>query len=319
MRHRLPPLNALKSFEAAARHESFTKAARELNVTQGAVSHQVKALEERLGLRLFQRERQRLLITGAGRQYLEVVRDAFDRISMGTERLLEQQQNGPLVISTSPNFAAKWLMHRLPSFARSHPDVDLHISATLQHIDFARDDADLAIRHGDGRWPGLSVTKLCDEEIFPVCSPRLLEGRKGLRNAEDLARHTLIHLNDHEDWAQWLKAVGVTGIDASRGPLFSERSMAIDAAIEGQGVALARTALAAWDLLNGRLARPLPHALPADYAYWIVCPRSSADLPRIANLRNWLLDQSADDARRLREAGPGANEPIGRNSRRARS
>ena len=262
MRHRLPPLNALKSFEAAARHESFTKAARELNVTQGAVSHQVKALEERLGLRLFQRERQRLLITEAGRTYLEVIRDAFDRISRGTERLLEQEKSGPLVVSTSPNFAAKWLVHRLAGFSLTHPDIDLHISASRQHIDFARDDADIAIRHGDGQWPGLSVTKLCDEEIFPVCSQRLLEGRNGLREPKDLAKHTLLHLNDYEDWTGWLKAVGISGIDATRGPLFSERSMAIDAAIEGQGVALARTALAAWDLLRGRVVRPFGLSVP---------------------------------------------------------
>jgi DNA-binding transcriptional LysR family regulator len=146
MARRLPSLNALKAFEAAARHESFTKAAEELCVTQGAVSHQVKALEEELGFRLFQRERQRLVITEAGRSYLEVVRDAFDRLAAGTERLLQRQKAGVLTVSTSPNFAAKWLVHRLGGFAELHPEIDLRVSASMQHVDFARDDVDLTIR-----------------------------------------------------------------------------------------------------------------------------------------------------------------------------
>src|SRR5256885_4428090 len=157
MPRRLPPLNALKAFEAAARHESFTRAAGELFVTQGAVSHQVKALEEELGLKLFRCEHQRLVITDAGRAYLEVVRDAFDRIAMGTERLQQRQNTGALTVTTSPNFAAKWLVHRLGRFAEQHPGIDLRVSASLHHVDFAREDIDLAVRHGDGSWPGLAV------------------------------------------------------------------------------------------------------------------------------------------------------------------
>src|SRR5713226_7766949 len=174
MPRRLPPLNALKAFEAAARHESFTRAAEELCVTQGAVSHQVKALEAELGLRLFNRERQRLVITDAGRSYLEVVRDAFDRLAAGTNRLVQLQKTGVLTVTTSPNFATKWLVHRLGKFVEAHPDIDLRVSASLQHIDFAREDIDLAIRHGDGQWPGMSVTRLCAEELFPVCSPKFV-------------------------------------------------------------------------------------------------------------------------------------------------
>src|SRR6476659_5023303 len=171
MPRRLPSLNALKAFEASARHESFTKSADELCVTQGAVSHQVKALEAELGLRLFQRERQRLVITEAGRSYLVVVRDAFDRIAAGTEELLQRQSGGVLTVSTSPDFAAKWLVYRLGRFAEAHPEIDLRVSATLHHVDFAREDVDLAVRHGDGNWPGLNITRLCAEELFPVCSP----------------------------------------------------------------------------------------------------------------------------------------------------
>src|SRR4051812_3380566 len=148
MPRRLPPLNALKSFEAAARHESFTRAAEELCVTQGAVSHQVKALEDELGLKLFTRERQRLVITEAGRDYLVVIRDALDRIAFGTERLLQRQSAGVLTVSTSPDFAAKWLVSRLGHFVEAHPEIDLRVSATMHHIDFAREDVDVAVRHG---------------------------------------------------------------------------------------------------------------------------------------------------------------------------
>src|SRR5437868_11287198 len=183
MPRRLPPLNALKAFEAAARHESFTRAAQELCVTQGAVSHQVKALEEELGVKLFNRERQRLLITEAGREYLNVVRDALDRIAVGTERLVQRQRSGALTISTSPDFAAKWLVHRLGRFAEAHPDIDLRVSAMMHHVDFAREDVDIAVRHGDGHWPGLHVTHLCPEHLFAVCSPKLAAG---LRRPNDL-------------------------------------------------------------------------------------------------------------------------------------
>src|SRR5215469_5506258 len=176
MRPRLPPLNALKVFEAAARHESFTRAAEELCVTQGAVSQQVKALEAGLGIKLFNRERQRLIITEAGRDYLAVVRDALDRIAVGTERLLQRQSAGVLTVSTSPDFAAKWLVHRLGHFAEAHAGIDLRVSATLQHVDLAREQVDVAVRHGEGNWPGLDTIRLSAEHLFVVCSPKLLTG-----------------------------------------------------------------------------------------------------------------------------------------------
>ena len=299
MPRRLPALNALKAFEAAARHESFTRAAEELCVTQGAVSHQVKALEAELGLKLFNRERQRLIITEAGRAYLSVVRDAFDRIADGTERLLQRQNAGALTVSTSPNFAAKWLVHRLARFAEAHPSIDLRVSASPHHVDFAREDIDLAIRHGNGQEPDLHVTRLCAEELFPVCSPKLLQGSNALRNADGLSRHTLLHVNDRQDWSKWLEAAGAKHVDPSRGPILSQASMAIDAAIDGQGLAIARSALAAWDTIAGRLVRPFAVALPAAFAYWIVCPKATAKLPKIAAFTDWLLAEAADDVRRL--------------------
>lgn len=299
MKRRLPSLNALKAFEASARHESFTRAAGELFVTQGAISQQVKALEDELGVKLFQREHQKLALTDAGRNYLGVVRDAFDRLATGTERLLQRQSAGLLNVSTSPNFAAKWLVHRLGRFSEAHPEIDLRISASMQHVDFAREEVDLAVRHGDGRWPGLHVTRLCVEELFPVCSPGLLRGSKPLAKPADLRRHSLLHANDAKHWSMWLDRARVSGVDVDRGVVFSQASMAIDAAIQGQGVAMARTALAAWDLLEGRLVRPFPLALEAPFALWIVCPKATAELPKIATFRQWLLEEAGSDTRRL--------------------
>src|SRR5207302_2079863 len=203
MRPRLPSLNALKAFEAAARHESFTRAAEELCVTQGAVSHQVKALEAELAIKLFTRERQRLVITEAGRDYLNVVRDALDRIAIGTERLLQRQSAGVLTVSTSPDFAAKWLVHRLGYFAEAHTGIDLRVSATLHHVDFTREEVDLAVRHGDGNWAGLAVVRLCSEQLFPVCSPKLASGRNRISRASDLLKFPLLRLDDWKIWTRW--------------------------------------------------------------------------------------------------------------------
>jgi LysR family glycine cleavage system transcriptional activator len=298
MPRRLPPLNALKAFEAAARSESFTRAAEELHVTQGAVSHQVKALEATLGLKLFNRERQRLALTEPGRDYLAVVRDALDRIALGTERLVQRQTSGVLTLSTSPDFAAKWLVYRLGRFAESHPEIDLRVSAVAQRVDFAREDVDLAVRHGDGKWPGLDAVRLSSERLFPVCSPRLVAGRNRIRTAADLLKFPLLHLDDWTTWTRWFEAAGVRD-PVAHGPSLNQASMLIDLAADGQGVALARTVLAAWDLINGRLVRPIDVSLRMSNTYWIVCPKVNANLPKIATFRKWLLAEAADDARRL--------------------
>jgi LysR family transcriptional regulator, glycine cleavage system transcriptional activator len=302
MPRRMPPLNAVKAFEAAARHESFTRAAEELCVTQGAVSHQVKALEAELGLKLFNRERQRLVITEAGRDYLIVIRDAFDRIAQGTERLLQRQSGGALAVSVSPNFAAKWLVHRLGRFADVHPEIDLRISAQAHHV--------------DGNAPGLHITRLCVEEVFPVCSPKLVAGRNPLRKPSDLGRFTLIHLRDRQGWSnrqgwsQWLDFAGASGVDSSRGLVLDQASMAIDAAVDGQGVVLTRTALAAWDLVGGRLVQPFDIAMPASFGYWIVCAKTTAKLPKIVAFSEWLLAEAAEDARQLNRLKSKARQSV---------
>jgi LysR family glycine cleavage system transcriptional activator len=299
MLRRLPPLNALKAFEAAARSESFTRAAEELNVTQGAVSHQVKALEATLGLRLFNRERQRLVLTEPGREYLAVVRDALDRIAVGTDRLVQRQSSGVLTVTTSPDFAAKWLVNRLGRFAESHPEIDLRISATVQHVDFAREDVDLAVRHGDGKWAGLDAVRLCSEQLFPVCSPKLVSGRNRIKTASDLLKFPLLRLDDWSTWTKWFEAAGVTD-PVAHGPVLNRASMLIDAAVDGQGIALARTTLAAWDLINGRLVRPFDVSLRLSNMYWIVCPKVASSIPKVAAFRKWLLAEAAEDARRLK-------------------
>jgi LysR family glycine cleavage system transcriptional activator len=296
-------LNGLKAFEAAARSQSFTRAAEELNVTPGAVSHQVKALEDTFGLRLFHRERQRLILTEAGRDYLAVIRDAFDWIAVGTERLLQHQESGVLTVSTSPDFAAKWLVNRLGRFAENCPGVDLRVAAATHYADFARDEVDVAIRHGDGHWPGLDVVRLYSERLFPVCSPKLVTGRNRITKAADLLKFPLLRLEDAKNWARLFETAGVKAT-VGPGPVLNRASMLIDAAIDGQGIALARTALAAWDLINGRLVRPVEISLRMANTYWIVCPKAVSNVPKIATFRNWVLAETADDTRRLKALAP---------------
>jgi LysR family glycine cleavage system transcriptional activator len=261
----------------------------------------VKALEAELGIKLFNRERQRLVITDAGREYLIVVRNALDMIAIGTERLLQRQSSGVLTVSTSPDFAAKWLVHRLGRFAEAHPGIDLRISATMHHVDFAREDVDVAVRHGDGSWPGLDVTRLSGEHLFVVCSPKLLTGRDGIGKPADVLKFPLLHLDDRKDWRKWLDSAGVDGPEPSHGPVLNRASMVIDAAVDGHGIALARTTLAAWDLIAGRLVRPFTTALRLSKTYWIVCPKVTATLPKIVVFRDWLVAEAADDAKRLKD------------------
>jgi LysR family glycine cleavage system transcriptional activator len=262
----------------------------------------VKALEATLGIKLFNREHQRLAITEAGREYLAVIRDALDRIAVGTEHLVQRQSSGVLTVSTSPDFAAKWLVHRLGRLAESHPEIDLRVSATMHHVDFAREEVDRAVRHGDGKWPGLDVVRLCSERLFPVCSPKLVSGRKPIATAADLLKFPLLRLADWTTWTRWFEAAGVAD-PVAHGPIINRASMLIDAAIDGQGIALARTTLAAADLINGRLIRPIDVSLTMPNTYWIVSPKVTATAPKVATFRNWLLAEAAEDARRLKALG----------------
>ncbi len=299
MPRRLPSLNALRAFEAVARQLSLTKAAHELHVTPGALSHQIKLLEDQLGAKLFRRSARGLQFTDLGRDYLPVVREAFDRLTAGTESLFSPGPSGTLTVSVSPNFAAKWLVPRLARFSATHPEIDLRIAATVEHVDFVASDVDLAVRHGNGQWAGLSVAKLIAEKIIPVASPRLAQGQSALRRPADLRKLTLLLAPGPVDWRSWLDMAKVRSVDVRRGTRFDAMSMAIDAAIDGLGVALARTALAAHDLVAGRLIQPFGPAIDAPFAYYVVCPIPHARRPKVRAFCDWLLAEAADDQRRL--------------------
>ncbi len=297
MARKLPPLNALRAFEAAARHLSFTKAAEELNVTQAAISHQVKALEDHLGQPLFRRLNRRLVLTEAGQIYLPVLREAFDAIAAGTQRLNRDQHSGPLHISVLSSFAAKWLLPRLSRFRDRHPEIDVMVSANNKLIDFAEDVFEMGIRYGQGSYPGLRCDLLLGDAVFPVCSPKLLEGPHPLRRPEDLRHHTLLHdeVSRHDespDWRSWLQAAGVDGIDWRRGPGFSDSSMVIEAAAAGQGVALGHRWLAAADLESGRIVMPFGPVVPSKFAYYLVSPPAVAERRRVRLFREWLLEEA---------------------------
>jgi LysR family glycine cleavage system transcriptional activator len=297
MSRRLPPLNGLRAFEAAARHLSFTRAADELNVTQTAISHQIRSLEERLGVRLFRRLPRGLVLTEEAQLYLPPIRDAFDQIAAATERLNREQTGGVLTVSMLPSFAARWLVPRLGRFHAAHPDIDLRITASVELVDFARDDVDVGIRRGRGDYPGLWVRRLFGESVYLVCTPALLEGPHGLRKPHDLRHHTLLHDDDTSGWRLWLELAGVEGVDAKRGPIFSDSGMLLQAAVEGHGVALGRSVLVSADLAAGRLVRPFDEvSMPFQFAYYFVCPHTHAERPKVVALRDWLLQEAAADA-----------------------
>ena len=297
----LPPLNALRAFEAAARRLSFTAASEELHVTQGAVSRHVKNLENRLGVRLFHRRSHGLELTDAALRYLPVVRDSFDRLAAATAELRRPQLASVLTVSASPNFASKWLVHRLGAFAHELTDIDLRVAAEQQHIDLSTSDVDIGIRHGDGSWKDLHVTKLVGERVYPVISPALLANGPPLDTPDDLRHYTLLRDLSSNDWPAWLKAAGATGVDGTRGPYFNFTSMALDAAVAGQGVALARRALATHDVLSGRLVPLFETELRSQRGYFIVCLPSRADEPKIVRFREWILEQTRQDRMALAE------------------
>jgi len=311
MAPRLPPLKALPDFEAAARHLSFTKAALELNVTHGAVSRQVKALEEALGVKLFRRLNRALRLTDEGQAYAGTVRELLERLKEASERLRAREEKGGLTVSTTFSFTNKWLMPRLVRFRALHPEIDVRLQANDQLIDFARENVDLAIRYGRGRYPGLMVERLIADDYVPVCSPALRRGAHPLRKPADLKHHTLLHEEDalrQEDlgeataigWREWLKAAGVEGVDASRGPIYSHSSMVLQAAINGEGVALGRTALIAEDLTTGRLVKPFELELKVPLAYYIVLPPKALERTKVRAFRDWLVAEAGAE----RKASP---------------
>lgn len=295
---RLPPLNALRAFEAAARHLSFNAAAAELHVTPAAISHQIKALEADLGVKLFRRLNRAVRLTDAGQACLPELRDAFDRLAEAVARARRADTGGILTVSSSPALAAKWLMPRFERFRAAHPDIDLRVDASMHLVDFTREDVHVGLRYGRGNYPGLHTELLLRSEVFPVCAPALLDGAHPLRTPEDLQHHTLIHDEtlaldpSCPDWAMWLRAAGVATVNPARGLRFNQIALALDAAMSGRGVALARNVFAAADLTAGRLVRPFGAAIPVDFAVYVVLPPALLEVPKVRAFRDWLLAEA---------------------------
>ncbi len=292
MTARLPSLNGLRAFEAAARHLSFTLAAAELNVTQTAISHQIKRLEEELGLRLFVRKNRTLALTPKAKDYLPGVRAAFNDLRLATDRLLRKDEDNVLTVSTLASHAAKWLLPRLSAFQEAHPGIDVRITTSTSLVDFKNGDVDAAIRYGRGHWPGVRAQWLMADELFPVCSPALLNSARPLRCPEDLAHYTLLHTSGgyDDDWRQWLTAAGLpTDISKQPGVSFDLIFMTVQAAIDGIGVAMGRTSYVQDDIAKGRLVVPFKIALPADAGFYLVSPESSDEPQKLKLFRQWLL------------------------------
>jgi LysR family transcriptional regulator, glycine cleavage system transcriptional activator len=299
---RLAHLNALRAFEATARLGSFVAAAAELAVSAAAVGQHVRALEDYFGVALFERRGRTLVLSQAARGVLPDVQEAFDRLASASNRLRDARLVTLLTVSMPPSLAAKWLIPRLERFRIAQPEIDLRLDTTDRLVDMSREGVSLAIRYGTGRYPGLSATLLMAEDVFPVCSPALLARARKLRRAEDLQHFKLIHdttLERHAGfptWATWLKAAGTRGVDARRGLRIGSSIMALQAAIEGQGVALARSVIVASDLAEGRLVRPFDTALPTGYSYYLLQPRDTALSQGGAAFAQWLREEAAEFA-----------------------
>ena len=297
MDRRLPSMKALRAFEAAARHLSFTKAADELNVTQAAISHRIKTLEERLNVQLFRRFNRRLELTEAARVYLPSLRSAHDMVAAATDWITAPESSATLRVSVVVSFAAKWLLPRFKRFGQRHPDVDVQITADDRLVNFGGEDFDMGIRFGRGHYPGLRIDRLMEDRIIPVCSPSLLSGRHPLRSPEDLKHHTLLHdlawfEDERPGWALWLECAGVHDVDPTLGSGFNLWAMLIDAAVAGQGVALARAPLAEDDIRAGRLVQPFGPSFTTANAYWLVSPPDIADRHNVRVFRDWLLTEA---------------------------
>ncbi|HKT96611.1 MAG TPA: transcriptional regulator GcvA [Paraburkholderia sp.] len=296
-------LNALRAFEASARHQSFSAAADELNVTPAAVGQLVRTLETWLGAPLFHRGSSgkiRLVPTEAAERALPEIRAGFDRLAAGVERLKEGSASGVLTVAVSPAFAAKWLLPRIEHFQSVCPDTDVRLDTNLKPVDFVAQGIDIGVRYGTGSWPGLMADKLMDEEVYPVCSPALLRKQGRLQKPADLARQTLIHDRSMDGqtgfptWSAWLKKAGVQNVGAERGMKINNSAAVLQAAMEGQGVALARSVMAHDDLASGRLVRLFPElTFASPLAYYVVYRAECASLPKLAVFRNWLLGEAA--------------------------
>ena len=299
LRH-IPGLQSLKAFDASARHLSFTRAAAELNVTPAAISHQIKELEKQIGVSLFLRTSRHMQLTRQGHILRPAITDALAGLTSALQRIRQAENPTQIRVTASPSIAAKWLVPRLDRFLDTVPGADVRIDVSSSVLDFERDDVDVAIRFGDGNYPGLAVDKLFSDTLFPVCSPALLKGRNPIREPRDLLLHTLIHL-DYEaqgavwpNWRMWMQAAGITDFNDTRGLHFSQTSLAVQAAIDGHGVALGDSSLVADDIAAGRLVKPFALSLksPAQFAYHLITRKDITGRPMTKAFRNWILAEA---------------------------
>lgn len=290
MQRRLPPLNALKAFEAAARHLSFTRAADELFVTQAAVSHQIKALEDFLSLKLFIRHNRTLLLTEEGQAYFLELKDIFKNLQDATDRLLARGSKGAITVATPPSFASQWLVPRISQFSQLFPDIDVRLKAIDFDEGFLTDDIDVAIYYGRGRWNGIQADKLHTEFLTPLCSPSLFQGSKPLKTLSDLKHHVLLHDSSRAIWKMWLQHFKVAGVNVNQGPVFSHSMMVNQAAALGQGIALGNSVLAKPELDAGRLIMPFEEKLESRDAYYLVYHEGQGESGKIAAFREWVIN-----------------------------
>jgi LysR family glycine cleavage system transcriptional activator len=293
MTTRIPPTQALRAFEAAARTGSLTKAAEALSLTHGAISHQIKALEASLGVRLVERAGRGIRVTDQGERLASRVRAALAEIADAVREASERSNPRQLRVSVTPSFAARWLLPRLGTFLARHRDIDIDVRSSNVLVDFRRDDADVAIRHGFGNWPDVRVEHILNDTFFPVCSPRLAPALP--REPRDLARYTLLR-SDDEFWRPWFEAVGLDWPEPARGPIFNDSALMLQAAVDGQGIALARRSLIGTDIRNGLLVRPFDIDVPAPRRFYLVYPPRLAGSPKLAAFREWLIEEIRNDA-----------------------
>ena len=297
---RLPSFKALRALEATVRHRSLTKAADELNVTTAAISQQIKALEHDIGTQLIERKAGEFHVTDITEAGLTDLREGIERVVLGVKKMREFGATRRLTIAVEPSFAATWLLRRLPQFDTDHPDISVRLDVSLRVVDLARErDIDIGIRYGDGEYPGHRVDKLLSEELFPVCSPKLLEGGHPLKSPADLCGHALLH-DDFETadksmpkWKDWLRAAECD-VDPTPGPHFPFTSMVVEAAVLGHGVALSSRVIASGHLATGELVRPFGPEVttPTDFAYYLVCLEEITNRPDIVAFREWALQQA---------------------------
>lgn len=287
------PLTALRAFETAARTGSVRRAADALHVTPSAVSHQLRALEDTLGVALFRRANRRLTLTEAGQVLLPGLTDGFDRLSDAVAALSAFQRRGVLTVSMLSTFAVRWFIPRLTRFQKLHTDIEVRVSTTMRTVDFAREGIDAAIRYGHGDWPGVRSDRLIDDDIVPVCAPELADGDPPLSTPKDLGQHTLLTSDARpEDWEIWLGGIGLGALKPARRIAFDATHFAIDAALGGAGVAIAARELVADDLRQGRLITPFEQEHRHTAGYYLVCPTDRADEPTMTTLRHWLMDEA---------------------------